>query len=143
VTERVVSQLLTELDGLEDNPNVVVLAATNRRDALDPALLRPGRLEEHVEVPAPDADGRRAILQVHGRGKPFADDVDLDEFVAVTEGYSGADLEALVRTASMRAIREFAADLGPEAATERADEVRITRAHFEQALEAVEPSLRE
>jgi transitional endoplasmic reticulum ATPase len=143
VTERVVSQLLTELDGLEDNPNVVVLAATNRRDALDPALLRPGRLEEHVEVPAPDADGRRAILQVHGRGKPFADDVDLDEFVAVTEGYSGADLEALVRTASMRAIREFAADLGPEAATERAGEVRITRAHFEQALEAVEPSLRE
>jgi len=142
VTERVVSQLLTELDGLEDNPNVVVLAATNRRDALDPALLRPGRLEEHVEVPAPDAEGRRAILEVHGRGKPFADDVALDEFVPVTEGYSGADLEALVRTASMRAIREFAADLGPDAATERADEVRITRAHFEQALDAVEPSLR-
>ncbi|MFB6205503.1 MAG: AAA family ATPase [Haloglomus sp.] len=143
VTERVVSQLLTELDGLEDNPNVVVLAATNRRDALDPALLRPGRLEEHVEVPAPDADGRRAILQVHGRDKPFADDVDLDEFVSVTEGFSGADLAALVRTASMRAIREFAAELGPEAANERADEVRITRAHFEAALEAVEPSLRE
>jgi transitional endoplasmic reticulum ATPase len=143
VTERVVSQLLTELDGLEENPNVVVLAATNRRDALDPALLRPGRLEEHVEVPAPDAEGRRAILGVHGRGKPFADDVDLEEFVAVTEGYSGADLEALVRTASMRAIREFAGELGPEAATERADEVRITRAHFEQALEVVEPSLRE
>ena len=141
VTERVVSQLLTELDGLEDNPNVVVLAATNRRDALDPALLRPGRLETHVEVPAPDAAGRRAVLRVHGRGKPFADDVDLDEFVPVTEGFSGADLEALVREASMRAIREFAADLGPEAATERADEVRITRAHFEQALEAVEPSL--
>ena len=141
VTERVVSQLLTELDGLEDNPNVVVLAATNRRDALDPALLRPGRLEAHVEVPAPDAAGRRAVLRVHGRGKPFADDVDLDEFVPVTEGFSGADLEALVREASMRAIREFAADLGPEAATERADEVRITRAHFEQALEAVEPSL--
>jgi transitional endoplasmic reticulum ATPase len=141
VTERVVSQLLTELDGLEDNPNVVVLAATNRRDALDPALLRPGRLEAHVEVPAPDAAGRRAVLRVHGRGKPFAADVDLDEFVPVTEGFSGADLEALVREASMRAIREFAADLGPEAATERADEVRITRAHFEQALEAVEPSL--
>ncbi|WP_276260841.1 AAA family ATPase [Haloglomus litoreum] len=141
VTERVVSQLLTELDGLEDNPNVVVLAATNRRDALDPALLRPGRLEEHVEVPAPDAEGRRAILRVHGRGKPFADDVDLDEFVPVTEGFSGADLEALVRTASMRAIREFASEMGPEAANERADEVRITRAHFEQALESVEPSL--
>ena len=141
VTERVVSQLLTELDGLEDNPNVVVLAATNRRDALDPALLRPGRLEAHVEVPAPDAAGRRAVLRVHGRGKPFADDVALDDFVPVTEGFSGADLEALVREASMRAIREFAADLGPEAATERADEVRITRAHFEQALEAVEPSL--
>jgi transitional endoplasmic reticulum ATPase len=143
VTERVVSQLLTELDGLEENPNVVVLAATNRREALDPALLRPGRLEAHVEVPAPDTDGRRAILEVHGRGKPFGDDVDLDEFVPVTEGFSGADLEALVREASMRAIREFATDLGPAAATERADEVRITRAHFEQALESVEPSLRE
>jgi transitional endoplasmic reticulum ATPase len=143
VTERVVSQLLTELDGLEDNPNVVVLAATNRRDALDPALLRPGRLEAHVEVPAPDAGGRRAILAVHGRGKPFADDVALDDFVPVTEGFSGADLEALVREASMRAIREFASEMGPEAATERADEVRITRAHFEQALESVEPSLRE
>jgi transitional endoplasmic reticulum ATPase len=141
VTERVVSQLLTELDGLEDNPNVVVLAATNRRDALDPALLRPGRLEAHVEVPAPDAAGRRAVLRVHGRGKPFADDVDLDEFVPVTEGFSGADLEALVREASMRAIREFAAEMGPAAATERADEVTITRAHFEAALEAVEPSL--
>jgi transitional endoplasmic reticulum ATPase len=142
VTERVVSQLLTELDGLEDNPNVVVLAATNRREALDPALLRPGRLEAHVEVPAPDDEGRRAILRVHGRDKPFADDVDLDAFVEVTAGFSGADLEALVREASMRAIREFASELGPEAANERADEVRITRAHFEAALEKVEPSLR-
>jgi transitional endoplasmic reticulum ATPase len=141
VTERVVSQLLTELDGLEDNPNVVVLAATNRRDALDPALLRPGRLESHILVPAPDEAGRRAILAVHGREKPFAEDVDLEEFVAVTEGFSGADLEALVREASMRAIREFAADLGPEEADERADEVRIGREHFRAALETIEPSL--
>ena len=141
VTERVVSQLLTELDGLEDNPNVVVLAATNRRDALDPALLRPGRLESHILVPAPDEAGRRAVLGVHGRDKPFAEDVDLEEFVAVTEGFSGADLEALVREASMRAIREFASDLGPAEADERADEVRIRREHFHAALETIEPSL--
>lgn len=135
VTERVVSQLLTELDGMTDNPNLMVLAATNRREALDPALLRPGRLESHVEIPLPDEEARRAIIDVHSEGKPYSDDVDLEALADETEGYSGADLEALVRQASMLAIREFAGDLGPEAATERADEVRITAQHFEQARE--------
>ncbi len=137
-TERVVSQLLAELDGLAANPNVVVVAATNRIEALDPALLRPGRLESHVEVPNPDRDARREILAVHSNGKPLGEDVDLDELADRTDGRSGAELESLVREASMRAIRELADELGPEAATERADEVRIERTHFEAALSALD-----
>ena len=138
-SERVVSQLLAELDGLAANPNVVVLAATNRIDALDPALLRPGRLESHVEVPAPDIDARREILAVHAEGKPIAEDVDHEAIAAETEGLSGAQLEAVVRDASMRAIRELVTDVGPEEAIERADEIVITREHFEAALDALEP----
>ena len=137
-TERVVSQLLTELDGLTENPNLVVLAATNRRDALDPALLRPGRLEEHIEVPDPDADARREILDVHTREKPIGEDVSLVDLAAETEGLSGAELDALVRDASMRAIRAFAREHGPAEATARADEVSIGGDHFEAALGALE-----
>jgi transitional endoplasmic reticulum ATPase len=137
-TERVVSQLLAELDGLAANPSVVVLAATNRRESIDPALLRPGRFESHVEVPLPDVDARREILAVHTRGKPLGDDVDHDDLAAATDGLSGAQLESLVRDASMRAIRDLADEVGPEAATERADEVRIDRTHFEAALAAVD-----
>ncbi|WP_181693030.1 AAA family ATPase [Natronomonas sp. LN261] len=133
-TERVVSQLLAELDGLAANPNVVVLAATNRIEALDPALLRPGRLESHVEIPAPDRAARREILAVHAAGKPLGEDVDLDAVADRTEGLSGAELESIVREASMRAIREVADEIGPEAATERADEVEIGAAHVEAAL---------
>ncbi|WP_135828964.1 AAA family ATPase [Halorussus halobius] len=141
VSERVVSQLLTEMDGLAENPNLVVLAATNRRDAIDPALLRPGRLEEHVEVPAPDAEGRKAILAVHAEDKPLGDDVDLDELAEELEGYTGADLEAVVRDASMRAIREAADAWGVEQADENADEIRVQDKHFEAAVEKVRPSL--
>ncbi|WP_255195681.1 AAA family ATPase [Halorarius litoreus] len=136
VTERVVSQLLTEMDNAAANPNVVVLAATNRRDALDPALLRPGRLESHVKVPQPDADGRRAILAVHTTGKPLHEDVDLDALAGETAGYSGAELAALVRTASIRAIREVADGLDPDVANERGDDVVIRPEHFEAALDA-------
>ena len=137
-TDRVVSQLLAELDGLSENPNLVVLAATNRRDAIDPALLRPGRLESHVEVPLPSLDARREILAIHADGKPLADDVDLDTLAAATDGYSGAQLAAIVRNASMRAIRELAGEIGPEEAALRADEVRIDREHFEAARTAIE-----
>ncbi|WP_324662518.1 AAA family ATPase [Haloarcula sediminis] len=135
VTERVVSQLLAELDGITENPNLVVLAATNRRDMIDDALLRPGRLEQHVEVPNPDGPAREAILSVHTRGKPLAEDVSVPELAAELSGYSGAEIEAVVREASMLAIREMADDLGPAEASERADEVRITGDHFRRALE--------
>jgi len=136
VTERVVSQLLTELDGMRENPNLVVLAATNRKDQIDPALLRPGRLDTHVFVGEPDLDAREKILAVHTQGKPLADDVDVNELSAELEGYTGADLEALVRDASMRAIREVAAESDRETANERADEVRIERRHFEVARDS-------
>ena len=107
VSERVVSQLLTELDGLEELEDVVVIATTNRPDLIDDALLRPGRLDRHVHVPIPDEAARRAILEVHTRNKPLADDVDLDQLADETEGYVGADIEALCREASMIATREF------------------------------------
>ncbi|MFB6183095.1 MAG: AAA family ATPase [Haloarculaceae archaeon] len=140
VSERVVSQLLTELDAAAGNPTLVVVAATNRKDALDPALLRPGRLESHVEVPLPDEGDRRAILAVHTRGKPLGEDVDLDRLAAATEGYSGADLEALVREASLSAIEAVAADADGDVddVQRRADEVVIGRRHFERALDVVE-----
>src|SRR5699024_7598342 len=140
VTERVVSQLLTEIDGLAENPNLMVLAATNRKEAIDPALLRPGRIETHVEVPVPDEAARRAIFAVHTEGKPLADDVDLDELAADSTGYSGADIEALCRAASMAAIREVAGEHSPENAAEHADEVRITAEHFENARESITPT---
>jgi transitional endoplasmic reticulum ATPase len=141
VTERVVSQLLTEFDAVSDNPNLIVLAATNRKEALDPALLRAGRLESHVEVPAPDEAARRAILAVHTREKPLADDVAIDDVAARTAGYSGADLAAVCREAAMLAVRAVAdAYPGPEA-NDHADEVSLTAEQFEAALETVEPSL--
>jgi len=141
VTERVVSQLLTELDNIADNPNMVVLAATNRKADIDPRLLRPGRLDTHISVPAPDVDARKEIVEVHARGKPIADDVDLDDLATDLADYTGADIEAIVRGASMRAIRETATEYDPETANERADEVLITREHFDAAIEEVSPTL--
>ncbi|GAB6878120.1 CDC48 family AAA ATPase [Halorubrum gandharaense] len=141
VGERVVSQLLTELDRASDNPNLVVLAATNRRDALDPALLRPGRLETHVEVPEPDRDARLKILEVHTRGKPLTDDVDLDALGDETEGFSGAEIAAVTREAALTAIERVADEHG-EAANDHADEVGLSHADFEAAVETVASSKR-
>ncbi len=107
VTERVVSQLLTELDGIEELRGVTVLAATNRSDMLDPALLRPGRFDLLVEIPIPDAATRRAILEVQTRGQPLAADVDLDAITAETDGFVGADLAGLCREATMETARRF------------------------------------
>ncbi len=140
VGERVVSQLLTELDRLAENPNLVVLAATNRRDALDAALLRPGRLESHVEVPAPDEAARRAILDVHMRDKPIDDDIDFEAIAIQLEGYSGAEVTAVCREAALIAIREVAEQYEGEEANQHANEVLIRREHFDQAIEHVEPA---
>jgi transitional endoplasmic reticulum ATPase len=137
VTERVVSQLLTELDRIADHPSVVVIAATNRRDATDSALLRPGRLETHIEVPTPDQAARREILSVHTRDTPLAEDVDLDRLAEESVGLSGAQLEALVREASMQAIRAVARDIDPDEAAEHTEAVVIGMDEFERALKTV------
>ncbi|MUW15417.1 AAA family ATPase, partial [Halorubrum sp. CBA1125] len=141
VSERVVSQLLTELDGLESLEDVVVIATTNRPDLIDSALLRPGRLDRHVHVPVPDEEARRRIFEVHTRNKPLADDVDLDALARKTEGYVGADIEAVAREASMNASREFIGSVAREEVGESVGNVRVTMQHFEDALQAVNPSV--
>ncbi|MDI9645177.1 MAG: CDC48 family AAA ATPase [Archaeoglobales archaeon] len=142
VTERVVSQLLTELDGLEELKDVVVIAATNRPDIVDPALLRPGRIERHVYIPPPDKNARKEIFRIHLKGKPLAEDVNIDELAEKTEGYSGADIEAVCREAAMLAIREkINPNMAREEAKEIAKSIKISKKHFEEALKKVKPSL--
>lgn len=137
VSERVVSQLLAEMDGLADNPHVIVLAATNRREVLDPAILRPGRFEIQLEVPAPDIPARREILRVHFADKPLESDVDLSTLAADAEGFSGADLAALARESSMQAIREAVSEKGLDTATRDATTISITQAHVDAAVETL------
>ncbi|MFB6095339.1 MAG: CDC48 family AAA ATPase [Halodesulfurarchaeum sp.] len=141
VGERVVSQLLTELDGIEELEDVVVVATSNRPDLIDQALLRPGRLDRHIHVQIPDEEARRAIFEVHTRNKPLADDVDLDELARKTEDYVGADIEAICREATMQATREFINSVRPEEAADSVGNVRVTMDHFEQALDEVSPSI--
>ncbi len=129
VTDRIVNQLLTEMDGIIPLQNVVVIAATNRPDILDPALLRPGRFDRLIYVPPPDKNARKEILKVHTRKVPLAKDVDLDKIAEMTEGYTGADLAALVREAVMAKLREKL-EPGP-----------VEMKHFEEALKRVRPSL--
>jgi len=107
VIDRVLSQLLTEIDGIEELKGVTILAATNRLDMIDPALLRSGRLEVHLELPVPDAQARKAILAIHLGKKPVSSDFSTDWLVTETEGLVGADLESIVRGAALRAVSEF------------------------------------
>jgi len=143
VEKRVVAQLLGLLDGLDRRRNVIVLAATNLPNALDPALRRPGRFEREISISIPDRDGRREILEIHSRGMPLAADVDLAHFAAITHGFVGADLASLCREAAMLCLRrllpaiDFSSGQIPYE-TLRALEVRM--ADFEAALCEVEPS---
>jgi len=107
VTERVVSQILTEIDGLEELHNVLVIGATNRIDIVDSALLRPGRFDRIIEVPLPDSKGRENIFKIHTRKKPLAEDVNLTKLVEITEGFSGADIEGVCNRAAMTAIKRY------------------------------------
>ncbi|ACS60068.1 AAA family ATPase, CDC48 subfamily (plasmid) [Rhizobium leguminosarum bv. trifolii WSM1325] len=129
VTERVVNTLLAEMDGLEDMQGVVVMAATNRPNLLDPALLRPGRFDELVYVPVPDTKARLKILGIHTKKMPLAADVDLDDLAAKTERFTGADLEDLTRRAGLIALRQSL------------DAEIVTSANFAKALEEVRPSV--
>ncbi|MFC7186056.1 AAA family ATPase [Halorubrum yunnanense] len=140
--ERVVSQLLTELDGLEPLTDVVVVAATNRPDSIDEALLRPGRIEKAVETPLPDEAARREILAIHTRNTPTTSAVDLDALAARTAGYSGGDIAALVREAAMLAIEETIVDEDGDADGLH-EAIAVDVDHFERALAETAPSVTE
>ena len=141
VTERVVSQLLTELDGIQPLSGVVVLAATNRIDMLDPALLRAGRFDKLLYVPLPDRAARLQILQIHTRGKPLKEDVDLGKIADMTEGFSGADLAGVVNTAVSLVLQEFVNKYKtPEEVQKHLDEAVVSYRHFEEAIKKVKTS---
>ncbi len=145
VTDRLINQLLTEMDGIERNSGVIVIGATNRPDILDPALLRPGRFDRLILVPAPDEKARLEILKVHTRRVPLAEDVNLRELAKRTEGYSGADIEALVREAALTAMRRVMAELPAEVVEEESEEflerLKVSKRDFEAALKKVRPSI--
>jgi len=135
VTESVVSQILTELDGLEELKDVTVIGATNRPDMLDPALMRPGRMERHIYVPPPDRESRKKIFEVYLRDADsvLTEDVKIDDLVAETDGYVGADIEALVREAKLQAMEGvFIGDEGEERAGD--GRCRRQRPHYEGAF---------
>ncbi len=142
VTERVISQILTEMDGLEELHNVTIIAATNRPDLLDPALLRPGRFDRHLYIPPPDLETRKEILKIHTRKKPLAEDVNLEEIARRTDRYTGAELAAVCNEAAMLAIREYATRL-PNLNAEDLKKVRIGRRHFEAALKKIQPQTKD
>lgn len=130
VTERVISQMLTELDGLEDLKGVVVIGATNRPDIIDEALLRPGRFDRILEVPAPDKEARKQIFQIHTKKKPLNSSVDLNRLVDMTEGMTGADIAAIVNAAAMSAIKEHVG-------RKESSKLEVSMRNFETALEKV------
>ena len=139
VTERVISQLLTELDGLEELRDVTVIAATNRPDIIDPALLRPGRFDRLIYIPPPDKEARKEIFKIHTRNKPLADDVDIDELAEKTEGYTGADIAAVCNEAVMTAIREYINKHGEKLKKEELKKLKVEKRHFEAALKKIKP----
>ena len=136
VTERVISQFLTEMDGIEELKGVVVLAATNRLDMVDPAILRSGRFDILFELPKPDEKTREEIFKIHTKNKPLAKEINLKEFAKVTEGKVGADIEFICRKSSMLAIREYIETQSSKSKAQ-SPEINITKRHFEEALALV------
>lgn len=128
-TERMVNQLLTELDGVEELDKVTVIAATNRPDLIDPALLRPGRIENHVEIGLPDIESREQIFKIHTKEMPLAKGVKLEEFFKKTDGWSGADIESLCRNAGLLALRDA-----------KKDTVIVKKSHFNNAYSDISNS---
>jgi transitional endoplasmic reticulum ATPase len=140
VTERLISQLLTELDGLEILTNVMVIGATNRPDIIDAALLRPGRFDRLLYVPPPDRDSRIQIIKIHTRKKPLADDVNVEQLADHTEGYTGADIASLSSAAVMLAVREYVSKYkDKKEADNRVKELKIQMRHFEEAMKKIRP----
>ncbi len=133
VTERVISQFLAEMDGVEDLNGVLVLGATNRPDILDPALLRPGRFDIQIAIPLPDLAGRREIFQIGLRDKPLAEGVQIDALADATEGFTGAEVRAVCTRAAWAAIREVLGCKRDEGVPY--PQVMITEAHLRKAAD--------
>lgn len=143
VTERVISQILTELDGLEELRDVTVIGATNRPDMIDQALLRPGRFDKLLYVPVPDLESRKEIFQIHLKQKPLAKDISIDELASKTEGYSGADIQAVAETAVMNAIRQYIGKFkNQKESMAKLDQLVVTRQDFEKAMRKVKPLMK-
>jgi transitional endoplasmic reticulum ATPase len=143
VEKRVVSQLLTLMDGIEGRGKLVVIGATNRPNALDPALRRPGRFDREIEIGIPDEEGRFDILQIHTRGMPLTEDVNLESIAKVTHGFVGADLEALSKEAAMRSLRRVLPEINMDQSkipVEVLNKIRITNEDFLNGLKDVQPS---
>jgi transitional endoplasmic reticulum ATPase len=134
-TERIVSQLLTEMDGIQELSGVVVIAATNRSDMIDPALLRPGRFDKIVLVPKPDKAARAKILEINVKGKPISNDVNLDKISDLTDGFSGAEVAAVSNTAVSLLLHEYLKKYSdPAEATNHVSEAALSMGYFEQAV---------
>ena len=140
VTERVISQFLTEMDGLEILTNVVVIAATNRPDIIDPALLRPGRFDRILYVSPPDRESRLQILKIHTKKKPLSEDVNVEDLADKTDGYTGADIASLASAAVMLALREHIAKYPDSKEAEKhTDDLKIGMKHFDEAMKKIRP----
>ena len=140
VTERVISQFLTEMDGLEILTNVVVIGATNRPDIIDPALLRPGRFDRILYVPPPDRESRLQILKIHTKKKPIAQDVNIEDLADKTDGYTGADIASLSSAAVMLSLREHIKKYpNPKEAEKHNQDLKINMKYFDEAMKKIRP----
>jgi transitional endoplasmic reticulum ATPase len=142
VTERVISQMLTEMDGLQALNGVVIIAATNRPDIIDPALLRPGRFDKSILIGPPDKESRLSIFGIHTKDKPLDSDVDLEKLAEMTEGCTGADISAICNEAVMTAVRELVAD-GKIPTDDELKECKVKMDYFVKALDKFGPAAKE
>ena len=143
VERRVVAQLLTLLDGMQGRDNVVVIGATNRRDAIDPALRRPGRFDRELEIGVPDKNGRKEIIDIHTRGMPISDDFDIDWLLDNSYGFVAADISALVRESAMKALRRYLPEIDldeEQIPPEVLEKMEVRMSDFRQAIKEIEPS---
>ena len=143
VERRVVAQLLTLLDGMQGRDNVVVIGATNRRDAIDPALRRPGRFDRELEIGVPDKNGRSEIIEIHTRGMPISDDFDMDWLLENSYGFVGADISALVRESAMKSLRRYLPEIDldeEQIPPEVLEKMEVIMSDFRLAIKEIEPS---
>ncbi len=143
VERRVVAQLLTLLDGMQGRDNVVVIGATNRRDAIDPALRRPGRFDRELEIGVPDKNGREEIINIHTRGMPISDDFEMEWLLDNSYGFVGADISALVRESAMKALRRYLPEIDldeEQIPAEVLEKMEVKMIDFREAIKEIEPS---